>query len=60
MSWSFRKKKEGIFYTVYFVGREFFQDLCFISIHIVLNTLSEYVYFYISKDITSYTFVACF
>ena len=26
----------------------------------VLNTLSEYAYFYISKNITSYTFVACF
>ena len=26
----------------------------------VLNTLSEYTYFYISKNITSYTFVACF
>ena len=24
MSWSSRKKKEGIFYTVYFVRREFF------------------------------------
>ena len=26
----------------------------------VLNTLSEYTYFYISEDITSYTYVACF
>ena len=26
----------------------------------VLNTLSEYTYFYISKNITSSTFVACF
>ena len=26
----------------------------------VLDTLSEYTYFYLSKNITSYTFVACF
>ena len=34
--------------------------MCFISMYTVLNTLSEYTYFYISKSITSYTFVACF
>ena len=28
--------------------------------HSVLNTLSEYSYFYISKNITSYTFVLLF
>ena len=59
MSWSSRKKK-GIFCTVYFVRREFFKDLCFISMDCVLNTLSECTYFYISKNITSYTFAACF
>ena len=26
----------------------------------ILKTLSEYTYFYISENITSYTFVACF
>ena len=26
----------------------------------VLNTLSEYIYFYISKNITSYTFLLVF
>ena len=31
--------------------------LCFISMYSVLNTLSEYTYFYISKNITSYTFL---
>ena len=29
--------------------------MCFFSVHIVLNKLSEYKYFYISKNITSYT-----
>ena len=29
--------------------------MCFSSVHIVLNKLSEYKYFYISKNITSYT-----
>ena len=55
-----RKKKEGIFCTAYFVRREFFKDLCFISMYSVLNTLSEYTYLYILKTITSYAFVAYF
>ena len=55
-----RKKKEGIFCTVYYVQRGFFKDLCLISMYIVLNTLSEYTYFYISKNITLFTFVALF
>ena len=58
MSWSSRKKKKDIFCNVYFVRREFLQDLCFISTYSVLNKLSEYTYFHISKNITSYTFVA--
>ena len=52
MSWSSRKKREDIFCTVSFVRKEFFQDLCFISIYRVLNAISEYTYFYISKNIT--------
>ena len=60
MSWSLRKKKEGIFCTVYFDRRNFFLHLCFISILSVLNTLSEYKYFYISKSISSYTFLLVF
>ena len=31
--------------------------MCFISVYSVLNTLSEYTYFYILKSITSYTFL---
>ena len=57
MGWSLRKKKEGTFCAVYFVRRKLFQNLCFISMYSVLNTLSEYTYFYISKNITSYTFL---
>ena len=30
------------------------------TLYSVLNKLSEYIYFCISKIITSYTFVACF
>ena len=62
MRWSSRKKKEGIFCTVYFVGREVFRDLYFISMYSVLNTLIYFQNihtFYITKSITSYTFVAC-
>ena len=59
MSRSSRKKKEGIFCTVYFVQIEFFEHFWFSSIYSALNTLSEYTYFYI-KNINSYTFVACF
>ena len=50
MSWSSRKKKEGIFYTVYFGRKKLFWDLCFISIYCVLNDISEYKS-YISKTI---------
>ena len=34
--------------------------MCIISMYSVLNILSEYTYVYISKDITSCTFAACF
>ena len=57
MSWGSRKKKESIFCNVYFVQRIFFQQLHFISMYSVLNTLSLYTYFHISKRITSYTFL---
>ena len=49
MSWSSQKKKEGIFCTVYFVRRNFFN-----------TSVSEYTYFYKSKNITSYTFLFVF
>ena len=31
VSWSLQKKKEGIFWTIYFAQRKNFQHLCFIS-----------------------------
>ena len=60
MSWSSQKKKECIFRNVYFVRKIFFKHLCFISIYIALNGLSEYIYFHISKSSTWYTFATWF
>ena len=55
MSWGSRKKKLDIFITVYFVRRIFF-NICVLS----QCTLSEYTIFYISKNITSYSFLLVF
>ena len=60
ISWSSQKKREGIFSNVYFVRMKFFRHLRFISMYSVLNTLSEYRYFYISKSINPYTFLLVF
>ena len=61
MSWSSQKKKKGIFCTIYFVQRNFFFfNIYFISMYSILNTLSEYKHLYISKNITSYTFLLVF
>ena len=41
-----------------FCPKEIFLKFVFnISMYSVLNTLAEYIYFYISKNITSYTFL---
>ena len=53
MSWRSRKNKEGILCTVSFVRRKFFKHFAFILMYSVLNTLSVYTYFYISKNISS-------
>ena len=53
-------KKTVRFLYRLFCTKGIFYDLAFISIYSVLNALSEHTYFYISKNITSYTFVACF
>ena len=47
MSWNSRKKKEGIFCTVYSDGMNFFEHLSFISMYNVLNKLAEDTYIYI-------------
>ena len=60
MSWTSWKKKMSIICTVYFAQRNFFKHLCFISMHSLLNALSEYTYFYISKNITSQTSFSVF
>ena len=61
MSWSSRKKKRAFFVPfVLSEGNIFKICVLYQYIHSVLNTLSEYRYFYISKNITFYTFVACF
>ena len=46
--------------NVYFVRREFFEHVCFISMYSILNSLSKYIYFYISKNIASYIFLLVF
>ena len=51
MSWSFRKKKRGHFLYSLFCRKEIFSDLCFISMCIVLNKLSEYTYILKNKHI---------
>ena len=57
MSWSLQKKKRAFLYR-FFCPKNVFQHFCFISS--VLNALSEYTYFYISKNITSFTFLCIF
>ena len=54
------RKKMTFFVPFFFPKRNVFYHLCFISMYCMLNTLSEYIYRYISKNFTSYTFVACF
>ena len=50
-----RKKR-----TCLFCPKEIFLTFVFyLNLYSVLNTLSEYTYFYISKNITSYTSVTC-
>ena len=60
ISWSLQKKKEGIFCSNYFVKISFFLIFVFYQCISVLNTLLEYAYFYISKNITSYAFLLVF
>ena len=49
-----RQRRTSVFFKVYFVRRNFFKHLCFTSLYIVFNKLSEYMHFYLSKKITSY------
>ena len=54
------ERKECIFYSVYFVRRNIFQHLRFISMYSALNKLPEYTYFYILKNLALYTFLLVF
>ena len=56
MNWSSHKKKECIFCNVYFVRRK----LLFYLNDSVLNKLSKYIYFHISKKNFSSTFIVFF
>ena len=47
-------------YRLFYPKRIFFSNLCFSSMYSVLKIRSEYRYFYISKNNTACTFVACF
>ena len=48
------QKKNKTFFVPFILPEDiFFKDLCLISMNIVLNTLSEYTCFYISKNVTS-------
>ena len=51
MSWISLKKKRG-FFVPFILSEGIFFGICFISMYNVLNTLSEYTYFYISKKNT--------
>ena len=57
-----QKRKKSAFFvaTIYYVQKIFFKYLCFISMYNVLNTLSKYTCFYISKKLCYIRFFACF
>ena len=54
-----KRKKRAFFVSFMLSEGIFLSYLCFISMYSVLNTLSEYAYFYISKNI-SYNFLLVF
>ena len=56
MSWSSPKKKGNIFCTIYFVWRKFF-NICLLSQCRAYWIHFQNIHFYISKSITSYTFL---
>ena len=55
MSWNWWKKERVHFLTI-ILSEGFFYYFSFILVHMVLNKLSEYIYFYISKNIISNNF----
>ena len=57
MSWSSQKKKRKHFLYRLYCPKEFLKFLGFLLICSLLNTLSKYTYFYVWKNIASYTFL---
>ena len=51
-----KRKKRAIFVLFILSKGNHFLTYFFISMYSVINTLSEYTYFYVSKNITSYIF----
>ena len=50
-------KKRACFVPFILSEGNFFQHGCFILMYIILNVQSEYTYFYITKNVTSYSFL---
>ena len=55
-----RKRKKNAFFVTFILFKRNLFNICVLSHCIMLNKLSEHIYFYTSKTITLYTFVACF
>ena len=54
------KKKKRTFFVPFVCPKKFFEHFSFILMYNVLNTLSEYTYFYTTKNINSDTFFLVF
>ena len=59
MSWSSRKRRGNFLYRLFCTKGNFLRFTFYLN-YSVLKTLSENTYFCTSKNITSYTSVACF
>ena len=55
-----RKRKKRTLFVPFILSEGILEHLRFISMYSVLNALSEYIHFYISKSIISYTFLHVF
>ena len=55
-----RERKKRAFFVPFILSKRHFFNICILSQCSVLNTRSEYTCFYISKNITSYTFLLVF
>ena len=54
-----REIKKSAFFVMFILSERNFLTFVF-YLNVYLNKLSKYIYFYTSKHITAYTFVACF